>query len=171
MMISDPTIKSNLTSDAFVDATGSDSGKYRLTMHDSALDGLSATAVVDGDKLKLEYANVSADAQGEAVTAIIKRRDGAGVDNIVYYALVSDSAGESGSATITLPGDYNPSTDKIYVMSERLSDNKSADSASYPVEVSSVKFGIPQLSVSDWPEYDGSAHNLEIGRASCRERV
>lgn len=161
MMISAPTIKSNLTSDAFVDATGSDSGKYRLTMYDSALDGLSATAVVDGDKLKLEYANVSADAQGEAVTAIIKRRDGAGVDNIVYYALVSDSAGESGSATITLPGDYNPSTDKIYVMSERLSDNKSADSASYPVEVSSVKFGIPQLSVSDWPEYDGSAHNLE----------
>ena len=115
--------------------TGSE---WKLTLKDSSRSSFSiGTTAVNGDTLTVAYSGAKT-GTNEYISAVIKDENG----EISYYGRMkqtADSGAASGTAEITLPADFNASTDKLYLFSEQYNGDKMTDYAGALQEVSLAK--------------------------------
>ena len=112
--------------------TGSE---WKLTLKDRSRSSFSiGTTAVNGNTLTVAYSGATT-GTNEYISAVIKDENG----EISYYGRMkqaADSGAASGTAEITLPADFDASTDTLYLFSEQCNGDKATDYASALQEIS-----------------------------------
>ena len=115
--------------------TGSE---WKLTLKDSSRSSFSiGTTAVNGNTLTVAYSGAKTGAN-EYISAVIKDENG----EITYYGRIkqaADSGAASGMVEVTLPADFDSSTDTLYLFSEQYNGDKMTDYAGALQEVSLAK--------------------------------
>ena len=115
--------------------TGSE---WKLTLKDSSRSSFSiGTTAVNGDTLTVAYSGAKT-GTNEYISAVIKDENG----EISYYGRIkqaADSGAASGTVEVTLPADFDSSTDTLYLFSEQYNGDKMTDYAGALQEVSLAK--------------------------------
>ena len=126
-------------------ASGMDSGlaavgdyngnEWKLTLLDESRSSFSiGTTAVNGNTLTVAYSGATTGAN-EYISAVIEDENG----EITYYGRMkqaADSGAASGTVEITLPADFDSSTDTLYLFSEQYNGDKATDYASALQEIS-----------------------------------
>ncbi|WP_346662652.1 DUF6273 domain-containing protein [uncultured Merdimonas sp.] len=115
--------------------TGSE---WKLTLKDSSRSSFSiGTTAVNGNTLTVAYSGAKT-GTNEYISAVIKDENG----EISYYGRIkqaADSGAASGTVEVTLPADFDSSTDTLYLFSEQYNGDKMTDYAGALQEVSLAK--------------------------------
>ena len=115
--------------------TGSE---WKLTLKDRSRSSFSiGTTAVNGNTLTVAYSGATT-GTNEYISAVIK--DGNG--EITYYGRIkqaADSGAASGTVEVTLPADFDSSTDTLYLFSEQYNGDKMTDYAGALQKVSLAK--------------------------------
>ena len=115
--------------------TGSE---WKLTLKDSSRSSFSiGTTAVNGNTLTVAYSGAKT-GTNEYISAVIKDENG----EITYYGRIkqaADSGAASGTVEVTLPADFDSSTDTLYLFSEQYNGDKMTDYAGALQEVSLAK--------------------------------
>ena len=117
------------------DYTGSE---WKLTLLDESRSSFSiGTTAVNGNTLTVAYSGAKT-GTNEYISAVIKDENG----EITYYGRIKQAAASgaaSGTVDVTLPADFNSSTDTLYLFSEQYNGDKMTDYAGALQEVSLAK--------------------------------
>ena len=115
--------------------TGSE---WKLTLLDESRSSFSiGTTAVNGNTLTVAYSGAKT-GTNEYISAVIKDENG----EISYYGRIkqaADSGAASGTVDITLPADFDSSTDTLYLFSEQYNGDKMTDYAGALQKVSLAK--------------------------------
>ena len=110
-------------------------GEWKLTVKDAGRSSFTANITNDdGNMLTVSYANAKT-GNNEFLSAVIKDKNG----NATYYGRIlqldGNTNGQSGTASITLPNDFDRDNDTLYVFNEQCNGNNVTDYASEPVAI------------------------------------
>lgn len=101
-------------------------GKIKYTFVDDSLKlGNVYVSSIKNNEVTVKYSGATA---GKTLSAIIENSTG----DVTHYGKLVDSTSTNGEASLQLPNNFNPATDKIEVFVEEINGENSSDFASQP---------------------------------------
>lgn len=101
-------------------------GKIKYTFVDDSLKlGNVYVSSIKNNEVTVKYSGATA---GKTLSAIIENSTG----DVTHYGKLVDSTSTNGEASLQLPNNFNPATDKIEVFVEEINGENSSDFASTP---------------------------------------
>ncbi len=123
--------KSSATAGGGFSPVTAPTGTVKFTMEEASRNGFAANGTaVSGNTLTISYTGAKV-GRNEYVSAVIKRTDpDTDVTILTHYAKLVKPDSTFGTATLTLPDDFDANTDTIYVFSEQANGDLYTDFAS-----------------------------------------